>query len=277
MNLLQALPGYGQGYGLRTNYATLLPPGGRIAAYLGPQTDAIDQYAASNLLVSTMEQALGRCKAGASDTIIVLPGYAETFTGAALSAMVSTTRIIGVGNLGSANAPTMTLSGTGAGLAFDDADVVFEGMTIAGSTAAITGAVVITARGVNFVGNRFKCSGAFGANPPIAVTNAADLVFLANYITASSTDPLVEITGTGTTDMLIANNFFRQITSGDIINVANEAISGMIAYNIGKSAETQGAGAGMVVIGAAAATLVANCENYMSDESVVAGIVATGA
>ena len=267
-----------------TPNGTWIKPGGRVAAYVrstGLQ-EGDDLFAMSGNLVSTIAAGIARCRANRNDIVYVLDGHTETFSasGSAI-AQVAGAQVIGVGSPFSSNAPTITLSHTGASLALSAANVTFAGLKIVSTTAALTGALVVTGAGVRLLGNYITLTGALGANPALAVTAAANYQMLGNFVVADCTDPIVEITGAATTDMFICRNFFRQAqatSGGACITVANTAgISGMICDNRGKSATTLGDGASMVVIGAGAATTVGNCENYMDDEAVSGGILATGA
>jgi hypothetical protein len=268
-----------------TPHGLFIKPGGRVVAYVrstGLQ-DGDDLFAASGNLVSTINQGLARCKAGRGDIVVVLPGHTETHSssGAIWSNLVAGAQIIGAFNSGGSSAPTVTLSHTGASLAASVADVTISGLKIVSTTAALTAAIAITAAGCTFERNFVSLTGALGANPGLAITGAANCTLYRNHIVCDSTDPVIEITGAGTTNMLIERNFIRQAqatSGGDCINVANTAgISGFITDNRMKSAVagTPGTSIGLV-IGAAASPTVFNGENYDLDDAVTAAVVSTG-
>jgi hypothetical protein len=172
----------------------------------------------------------------------VLPGHTETHSvsGAIWPNLKAGTVIMGAGRPGASNAPRVTLSHTGASMALNVADVVVCGLDIRSATAALTAAIVVTGAGCVFSRNRVLFTGALGANPPIAVTGAADFVMEDNRIIVDSTDPIVEVTLAATTNFLISRNFFRQTqgsSGGAALSLANtDGISGVASYNLFKSA-----------------------------------------
>jgi hypothetical protein len=258
---------------LSSPFGTFIKPGGRIAAYVrstGLQ-DGDDLFASSGALVSSINEGLKRCRSGLNDIVFVLPGHTETFSssGAIWPNLVAGAQIIGCAVPGSTNCPTVNLSHTGASMALNVANCTVGGINVLSSTAAVTGAVAITAAGVTFSGNYVNFSGALAGNAPIQVTGAANADLLGNLIVADSTAAVINITGAGSTNLVIAGNLIRQTqaTSGGAgINVASTAgISGWIHRNLIKSA-TNGTIVDLgVVVGASAAATVGVFENYVMD------------
>lgn len=120
-----------QSVGTRTLYGTWLPPGARVAAYVGPQSDVTDSYSSSGLLVSTLNAGLARCRAGKGDVVVVLPGHTENVSTADFfSSLVAGTRIIGVGNPGETIHPTFTWTATASTFLLDVADVHVDNITM---------------------------------------------------------------------------------------------------------------------------------------------------
>lgn len=270
---------------LSVSTGTFIKPGGRVAAYVrstGLQ-EGDDLFAMSGNLVATINQGLARCRAGMHDIVYVLPGHTETHStsGAIWPNLVAGAQIVSACSPFASNAPVVTLSHTGASVALSSANVSLAGLKIASTTAALTGAVAVTAAGVTLKGCYVTLTGALGANPAIAVTDAANFVMLDCFVVCNSTAGIVTITGSGTTDMLIARNFIRQARAaggGDCISVASTAgISGFISDNRMKSAVagTPGTSIGLV-IGASASATVFNGENYDVDDAVTAAVVSTG-
>lgn len=282
--LSSALPFFQSMPAIVTPGATLIKPGGRVAAYVrstGAQ-DGEDHFANSGMLVSTIQAGLDRCRANQNDIVYVLPGHTETFSSSGdIWDLVAGAQIIGVGQPGCTNNPNITLSHTGASLALDTDNVTVCGLNINTATASTTGFIVVTGDGVTLAGNFIAVTAALGANPGIAVTGAANFTMVGNHVVCDSTDPVVEITNAATTNMVICGNFIRQsqaTSGGDCINVANTAgISGIISDNRMKSAVagTPGTSIGLV-IGAGASPTVFNGENYDLDDAVTAAVVSTG-
>lgn len=255
-----------------TPHGINVKPGGRVVAYVrstGLQ-EGDDLFAASGNLYSSINAACNVCKAGRGDIIVVLPGHTETHsvTGSIWGNLKAGTQIVGAFTAGGTSSPTVTLAHTGASLAVSVADVTIQGLKIVSTTAAVTGAVVVTGAGATFERNFITLTGALGANPAIAVTGAAGLVFANNRVIANCTDPIVEITDVATQNLLIERNFFRQAqgTSGGAgITVADAAITGWISYN-GFGTATNGTPASLgIVVGTAALPGVHCFQNFCTD------------
>lgn len=271
-----------------STWGTFVKPGGRIAAYVrstGAQ-DGEDHFAASGLLVTSINEGLKRCRSGQNDIVLCLPGHTETYstTGAVWANLVAGAQIIGCGQPGATNNPNITLSHTGASIALNVANVTLAGFNINSATAAVTGAVVVTGAGCTLASNFMSFTGALGANAAITVTGSANFMMFSNYVAATTTLTLVNVTGAGSTDLMIMGNGFRQTnaagTSANYVTLANTAgISGVVGFNWGKTAASLTTpGTGFSLNGANIITAVANLENYCVDGDVgTALVIATGA
>lgn len=269
-------------------WGTFVKPGGRIAAYVrstGAQ-DGEDHFAASGLLVTSINEGCKRCRAGMRDIVAVLPGHTETYSssGAVWANLVAGTQIIGCGAPGGANAPNITLSHTGASIALNVADVTLAGFNINSATAAVTGAIVVTAQGASLASNFLSFTGALGANAAITVTGSANFSMTSNYVSGTTTLALVNVTGAGSTNLMIMGNLFLQTnssgTSANYVALANTAgISGVVGFNGGKTAASLTTpGTGFSLDGSSIKGAVLNIENYCVDADVgTAAVIATGA
>lgn len=245
---------------LATAYGSFVKPGGRIAAYVrstGAQ-EGDDYFAASGMLVPTIDQGLARCRSGKNDIVFVLDNHAETFTasGAIFANLVAGAQIIGVCTPGATNAPTLTLSNAGASLALNKANVTVVGLNIKSTTAALTGAVVITGAWTQMADCFVSLTGALGAHSAIQLTGATGAMLTGNLIAVNSTQQIVDVTSAAD-HVQIMSNLIRQTqaTAGGIaINVADAAITGFAGNNMIQTASNRGAGAvkTMVVVGTAA-------------------------
>lgn len=254
---------------IATPNGTWIKPGGQVVAYVrstGVQSGDLPEVAAN--LVATIDAGVNKCRAGMNDIVYVLPGHTETIT-AGLFTAVSGAQIIGCGTPGAANAPNVTLSATAATIALSAANMTIAGLNINSATASITGAIVVTAAGVTLANNFISFTGALGANPPIAVTGAANFTMAGNHVVANSTDPVVEVTGAGSTNLVIRENMIRQsqaTSGGACITLANTAgISGMISRNFLKMAGGVAAGGLLSAVGANILANVGLFENYAVD------------
>lgn len=266
-------------------WGTFLKPGGRVAAYVrstGAQ-DGEDHFAASGLLVASINEGLKRCRSGQNDIVFVLPGHTETYssTGAIWANLVAGAQIIGCGTPGATNAPNLTLAHTGASMALNVANVTVAGLNINTATASTTGFIVVTGAGCTLASNFINITAALGANPAIQVTGAANFVMTGNHVVADCTDPIIEVTGAGSTNMAIVGNFLRQsqgTSGGSFVALADTAgISGIVGYNAGKIATGGTPGTGFDLDAANVIANVLNVENYCTDNVATAGVIATGA
>ena len=93
---------------------------------------------------------------------------------------------------------------------------------------------------------------------------------------------VVEVTGAGTTNMLIAGNLLRQsqgTSGGDYVNVASTTgISGFIVNNFCRTATDEAAPADGIVIGANAQANTLQAQNFVTDlgAAAAAGVLADG-
>lgn len=258
---------------LGTAYGSFVKPGGRIAAYVR-STGALegdDYFAASGMLVATIDAGLARCRDGQNDVVFVLPGHSETFSssGAVFANLVAGAQIIGVGTPGATNCPTITLSHTGASLALNKANVTFSGMRVLSTTAAVTGAIVITGAWTTFAENFVSLTGALGANSALQITGATGATVVGNHIVVNSTQQIVDVTS-ASSNIQILNNLIRQAqaTSGGIgINVADAASTGFVANNYIQTAtnRTSTNVKTLVVIGSAALPGIGTHQNFAND------------
>ncbi len=280
-NLPPALSNYAA---IASPWGTFVKPGGRIAAYVrstGAQ-DGEDHFAASGMLVASINEGLKRCRSGHNDVVVVLPGHTETHsvTGAIWANLVAGAQIIGMGRPGATNNPNVTLAHTGASLALNVANVTVAGLNINTATASTTGFIVVTGAGCTLASNFINITAALGANPAIAVTGAANFIMSGNHVVADCTDPIVEITGAGTTNLAIVGNFLRQnqgTGATDFVDIADtDGISGIVAYNLGKTATAGTPGTGFDLDAANIIGRVLNQENYAVDNIATSGTLATG-
>src|SRR5678815_2425394 len=177
--------------GIRSPYGILLPPGGNVVAYLrssGPQSND-NAYIKDNLL-TTLSACLSKCRSGAGDIIVVLPGHSESVTGATmLDNLVAGTRIVGIG-YGSAM-PTFTFAATGAQWKLNKADVLVSGL-------------------------RLDLGGANGVTKAVIVTGATNVIANCDIVmaTSSSLDAVIGIeVGTGAARFRLMRNYLRSVSN----------------------------------------------------------------
>lgn len=181
------MPVENSGYGFKTPFGIVLPPGGRVAAFVrstGPQ-DYDDSTIAPNL-VATLADGLKRCRSGLGDAVILLPGHIETGVGTTgMANLVAGTKIIGIGQ-GSAM-PTFRWTATTDQWALNKADVTVSGL-------------------------KLRLEGANGVVKAILVTGADNLIHGCDVEVASGATAKATIAmevGTGADRFRLVNNRFR--------------------------------------------------------------------
>lgn len=139
-----SLPMFQAGYGQSTTWGTVLPPGGRVAAYVdssGPSD--YDDRAISALRVNTLAAALTKVRSGKGDTIYVLPGHTENVVDATMfDGLRAGTRIIGCG-VGSKK-PTFRWTATTSKWNIAVADVVIAGLKLKVEGAVVVKGIYVT-------------------------------------------------------------------------------------------------------------------------------------
>lgn len=297
-------------------WGTFVKPGGRVAAYVrstGAQ-DGEDHFAASGLLVTTLNAGLARCRSGMGDIVLVLPGHSESLSSAdAMSSLVAGTQIIGCGNLGQSNAPTLTWSAAAATFLLDVADVTLNNLKLnvagadnvaapitvtgagcqiinceiaAGTSTSLDATVPITvstgAHDFLFQGNRCYSSGGALSTQFLlisAAVNRPKIMFNDIDIEVSANSVGVITISAAATQVRIVNNTLcnrRANASAAIINFSDTAgLEGIIAKNYFKfTADVTAATAAIVAAGSSNHAMRA-FENLAHDENVGAAIAST--
>lgn len=189
------LPAVGnESIGMRMLYGTWVPPGSRVAAYVGPQSDTTDAYVGSSLLVSTLAAGLARCRSGKGDVVLVLPGHTETVsTTTMLDNLVPGTQVIGVAPVNSGLAPTFTWAGTTntAIWTIDDANCTFANLFLKFNGAdSIDTPIKVSAAGVSIQGCRILTGSDTTLDSDVGITvlaGGSQFSFRNNYCYATGT------------------------------------------------------------------------------------------
>ena len=218
------LPYAAMGAGRRTELGTLLPPGGRVAAYVrssGLQSQ--DDQRMAPMLVTTLNAGLARCRSGLGDVVCVLPGHTENISAAdQMSSLVASTRIIGLGT--GTDRPTFTWSAATSTFLFDVANTVLVNciLNFAGdraSTTALTVAapITISAAGCSLIGNEinFGVDGDQLATIGLTTTAAADnLTLIGNHCWGATTSEVTTFFQIiGADRLVMVDNVFEGATS----------------------------------------------------------------
>lgn len=166
--------------GLRTEFGTFTPPGGRVVAYVhssGPAALPGDLGAPQSPTVyTTLNAALRQCASGKGDTVIVLPGHAENISTAdQMSNLVAGTRIIGCGS-GNLR-PTFTWTAAAATFLLDVANVRLENLILnmdpGAGTVNVAAPITISAAGCQLVNLKIRMGTDANSTVTIGITTTA--------------------------------------------------------------------------------------------------------
>lgn len=296
--------------GIRTLYGVVLPPGGRVAAYVrstGPQS--LDDQGITSRLVPTLAQGLAECRSGLGDYVVVLPGHSESGVGTTmLSGLVSGTRIIGVGQ--GALMPTFRWTATtdnwalaannvyiyGLRLRMEGANGVVQGITWTGADCIMegcdielsSGAANLATVGINLSNasasrswiqnNVFRGVVAGAVTDGVLVSAAVDqAVILGNKMmfAGTTTNGNIRVSGAATDILISANQCHNQTAaSTTCIAIADVASTGIVSDNY-CSVENNGTAASQgVVFAGVTTTKIRAFQNFCSDEPGKSGALA---
>jgi hypothetical protein len=242
--LSNAIPYYQAMPALITPNATLIKPGGRVAAFVrstGAQ-DGEDHFASSGMLVRDLNSALARCRSGAGDIVYVLPGHTENIaTADAMSNLVAGTQIIGTGRPGATNNPSLTWSAVAGTFLLDVADCSIQGMTLnMGGADAVTAPITVTGAGCSMIGNflNLGTSSVLETITPITVsTGAHDFLFSANKVQSlggAVCTNAISITAAVNRPNIVGNDFDVECAgaTNGVIDISAAAVQVRIVGNL---------------------------------------------
>lgn len=242
--LSSALPFYQAMPALMTPNATLIKPGGRVAAYVrstGAQ-DGEDHFASSGMLVSTLNAGLARCRSGQGDIVYVLPGHTENIaTADAMSNLVAGTQIIGTGRPGASNNATLTWSAVAGTFLLDVADVSIQGMNLVfGGADNVTAPITVTGAGCSMIGNFINYGTTSALECAIGVTvhtGAHDFVFAHNRCHSAGgavSTNAVAITAAVNRCLILGNDFDIEAAgaTNGVVDISAAAVQVRIVGNL---------------------------------------------
>jgi hypothetical protein len=280
---------YSAGFGIQTPYATLLPPGAKVAAFVRGTNGTLlqrdnDDPTLVRSLVATLNEACKRVRSGAGDTIIVLPGHTENFAVAdSVPDLVAGTRILSAGRPGASNNPTFTWTATASTLLLNVADVTLQGLNLVwNGIDGVVSAIPVSAAGCSIVDCYITVADAnAGALLGVTVgTGAAKFRFCGNTVlSVGEAQPLtsaVVLANAAVDDVLIAGNYISAANPGTnvlgLIAVTGAATNIRIVGNTCIQLESVGTADFAITVGAVAATgTISN--NYIKTASAAVGDV----
>lgn len=246
--LSNALPFYQTMPGIVTPHGTLVKPGGRIAAYVrstGAQ-DGEDHFAASGMLVTTLNAGLARCRSGYGDIVYMLPGHTESINAADFaSSLVAGTQIVSAGTPGMSNNPKLTWNTTAnATFLLDVADCSIVGMTLDwAGVADVTAPITVTGAGCAIVGCKIVAQSdtvSFQCKKGVTVsTGANDFLFYGNTVLCDSEDDDANVTGgiiniaAAVNNTRILGNMIGFSCTGDSVGIIDQTATAVNTQVIG--------------------------------------------
>jgi hypothetical protein len=222
--------------------------------------------------LATIDYAIGLTTASKGDVIYVLPGHAESISGAAaIAADVAGISIIGIGN--GANRPTITLHTAPTTIAVSAANVTLKNLRIKTDVDAVVTCISVTAAGCTIDAVDFVETAACAALQFILTTAAATDMTVQNcrwiqtQTAATALQQWIVLTGA---DRAVIRNNFANLKGYATANPANGVVVGattacndvLLDGNVFISTNSTGA----IVI-----SLLANTTGFVRNNSVASG------
>lgn len=181
---------------------------------------------------STLDYAIGRCVASRGDKIIVLPGHAETVSGASTIAMdVAGISIIGIGD--GALKPLFSFSATDSNIAISAANIKVQGIAILATIDSVVAAFTISAAGVEMDIETRDTSAAIEFISCFVTTAAADNIKIKarhrGFVAGNAMVRYIDLVGC--TDAEIDVDFFG-IASTAVVNMRTTACDNVMVKGL---------------------------------------------
>lgn len=286
----------------RTPYGAIMPPSGRVVAYVRATAQNDDDATVASMRVASISAALNKCRSGYGDVIIVLPGHTEN--AAALTGLVAGTRIIGLGQ--GSNRPVITWAATGSTWAVNVADVCIMGLKLdLGGANGVTKAINVTGANCLMQANHIIMGTSATLKAVIGIevgAGAANFVFDSNIVEgviagavtdgllvaaavancrivnnefnfAGATTSIVRVGAVACLGMRILNNMFENTVAASTacLTFGAAATTGTVAYNTFNILADGVASATGITFGAG--VLVRCFQNFCSDEPLKSGVL----
>jgi hypothetical protein len=231
------------GAGLKTDFALLLPPTGRIAAYVRHTAVNGDPQEIEQRRFTTLASALKQCRPGQGDVVAILPGHTENVVDAnMLTNLVDGTTIVGMGSPRQDNAPTFRWTTTSSKWLISKKNVTIQNLRLRLEGANnVVKAIEILGVGTTLAANTIEVASAATFKAAIAIevgTGAHDTTIQGNAFYGTATHSLthgINVVGAAPPQRLRVTDNEMQFSSGvanGCINVGVAALQLLIARNI---------------------------------------------
>lgn len=234
--------------GTRSEFATVLPPGGRVFYVHHSGARSNDPTDIQTRTQDNLNDALGECSSNNGDTVYILPGHAENISAAdQMSNLKAGTRIVSLGRGTARGTFTFTTATSTFLLDVDDVSIencIFNCAGPRGASAALTVAAAFptTAAGCAFIKNEFQASvdaDQFVGDMITLSAAADDFTFQDNYVWGAvdgETVSIITTAGNAARLKVIGNVITTGIVTaatGVLLDLDNAALTDtLILFNI---------------------------------------------
>jgi hypothetical protein len=220
------LPHQGFPIGVNIGHLTVISGGANVHFVRSIGAADYDPPELAGRIHTTLNSALGQCRSGRGDTVLVLEGHTESIDSAdEMSSLVAGTRIIGrgVGN----SRPTFTWTAAGSTFLFDVANVSLSNCVLnmdpGTGTTNVAAPITISAAGCGLYGNKIRMGTDSNSKVTVGIllSDAADdceIVGNAIYgATTAEATTFVDIAGADR--LFMANNTIQGATSSTTVGI----------------------------------------------------------
>jgi hypothetical protein len=190
--------------------------------------------------LATIDSAINLCTAAKGDLIIVMPGHAETVSGAStIIPDVAGISIIGLGT--GRNRPVLTFSATGSKITVSGANTLVRNIVFTADVSAVVTGVAVTAADVTFDNCQwdFVDTGDDFAIMLLATSVARLTVSNCSFIAENTAGCNAGIQFNACTNMTISNNRFEGDYTTAVLNGVTAASTGVfILHNFLRNSDT---------------------------------------
>lgn len=256
---------------VKTPFGIVLPPGGKVAAYVSNASVDYDSLVRANL-VPTLAAGLARARAGLGDTVVVLPGHSESVADATmLDNLKAGTKIVGAGRGGLM--PTFRWTATAANWALNDANVEITGLRLRmeGANGVVSG-ITVTAADCGVFGCELEVASGASNKAAIMCTVSAGadrFVFANNIVRGTATHNMTDgiLISAAVSNVQIVENFmFASATAANGLVRATAAALGLRIHK-NQIVNTHTSSTVAIALGSAALTGVVS-DNHLGIQAV---------
>lgn len=190
---------------------------------------------------ATLDYAIGQCTANKNDWIYIMPGHAETLSGAAaIAADVAGITILGLGN--GTNRPTFTFGSTDCTIAVTAANVTFKNIRVTCGIDEVVKLFNITGTDCTLDGVDYSETTTFQAIQFLLTTAAADRICVKNCYHYQGTAPAANskwLELVGVDDCRILGNCFHLTLANNAACVTISGSTALVRGQIARNTITQ--------------------------------------